>query len=188
MTSPAVLLPLDIDLIALTDAVHALDPDLWVPHFNTTYYTGDWSGLALRSVNGESGRLYPDPTASGHYADTELLTELPAFVATLELFRCELLAVRLLRLGPNSHIREHTDLDLSIEDGEARIHVCLVSDHSVTFCLDNAQVPMKPGEAWYLDLNLPHSVENNGLAPRIHLVVDCVVNDWLRQLIEQHAR
>jgi hypothetical protein len=40
---------------------------------------------------------------------------------------------------------------------------------------------MKEGECWYLNFNLPHRVKNSGTADRIHLVIDCVVNDWLLQ-------
>jgi hypothetical protein len=42
---------------------------------------------------------------------------------------------------------------------------------------------MAAGEAWYLDLNLPHSVTNHGPTDRVNLVVDCVVNDWLDALL-----
>ena len=38
---------------------------------------------------------------------------------------------------------------------------------------------MQPGEAWYLNFNLPHSVANRGTTDRIHLVIDCVMNPWL---------
>ena len=49
--------------------------------------------------------------------------------------------------------------------------------YSTTDWLNGAPVPMQLGEAWYLNLNLRHRVENVGSAARIHLVVDCVVND-----------
>jgi hypothetical protein len=51
--------------------------DDWVPHFNTGYYEGDWSGAALRSVGGVASQLYPDPTAQEAYADTPLLARCP---------------------------------------------------------------------------------------------------------------
>ena len=39
---------------------------------------------------------------------------------------------------------------------------------------------MLEGEAWYLNFNLKHSVRNHGVSERIHLVIDCIANDWLR--------
>jgi quercetin dioxygenase-like cupin family protein len=55
----------------------------------------------------------------------------------------------------------------------------------VEFLLQGRRIEMREGEAWYLDLNLPHAVANRGRTDRIHLVVDCVVNDWVRALLEQ---
>jgi hypothetical protein len=53
----------------------------------------------------------------------------------------------------------------------------------VEFVLNQVRVIMNEGECWYLNLNEPHHVTNRGAADRIHLVVDCVVNDWLRDLM-----
>jgi hypothetical protein len=176
-------LPLSFDVAALMAEVASLADSEWVPHFNTGYFTGDWSGVALRSVGGHAGRLYPDPTATLDYADTPLLDEHPALRSALDMFECPLLAARLLRLGPDSRIREHTDFDLGIDDGEARVHIVLTTNDEVTFWLDGEPVPMEIGDAWYLNLNLKHRVENAGTTNRIHLVVDCVVNDWFRDIV-----
>ena len=43
---------------------------------------------------------------------------------------------------------------------------------------------MQEGECWYLDLSLPHRVQNRSNVDRIHLVVDCLLNDWLRAIID----
>ena len=65
-----------------------------------------------------------------------------------------------------------------------RIHVPLSTGPGVEFLHDGERVDMAEGEAWYLDLNLRHSVVNRGEEPRIHLVIDCVVDDWLRSVLE----
>ena len=91
--------------------------------------------------------------------------------------------MRFLRLGPGSRIREHTDLDLGFDDGEVRIHVPISTDPGVEFLHDAERVDMGEGEAWYLDLNLRHAVVNARPAPRVHLVIDCVVDEWLREVI-----
>ena len=46
---------------------------------------------------------------------------------------------------------------------------------------------MAEGELWFLNFNKYHSVDNRSRVDRIHLVVDCVINDWLRQLLEGSA-
>ena len=49
--------------------------------------------------------LYPDPTAQGAFADTDVLRRCPALAAAVASLECELLAVRLLRLGPGAKHR-----------------------------------------------------------------------------------
>ena len=176
-------LPLWFDAAGLQADANALSPGDWIPHFNTRYYEGDWSGAALRAVGGVADRLYPDPTAGDQFADTPVLERCPNARAALAAFRCPLLAVRFLRLGPRSRIREHSDYNLSVDDGEVRIHVPVTTNAGVEFHLDRSPVDMAPGEVWYLDLNLRHAVVNAGSVPRVHLVVDCVVDDWMRELI-----
>lgn len=172
-------LPVEVDVAAVEREVWALPDEAWLPHFNTRLYRGDWSGVALRTVGGAPGALYPDPNASGEWLDTPILADLPAVSAALERIRCPLLSARLLRLGPGASIGAHTDLDLSYDDGEVRLHVPIVTSPDVTFLLDGERIEMAAGECWYLDLNHTHEVRNDGDRPRIHLVVDARVNPWL---------
>ena len=175
-------LPLSFDPDHLKADLARLQSDEWIPHFNTRYYEGDWSGISLRAVGGRAGQLYPDPTATDDYADTPILARCPYFQDVLAAFHCPLTSVRLLKLAARSSIREHKDYKLGFEDGEMRIHVPVVTNPDVAFFLAGEQVIMPEGEAWYLDLNLPHRVENHSDIDRIHLVIDCVVNDWAREL------
>lgn len=43
---------------------------------------------------------------------------------------------------------------------------------------------MNPGECWYMDFTLSHRVINRSDFDRVHLVMDCDVNSWLRQIFE----
>jgi len=177
-------LPLLFDPAPLQADVAALPADDWVPHFNTSYYEGDWSGVALRSVGGVARALYPDPNPKGAWEDTEILGYCPALAAAVAAFRCEKTSVRLLRLGPGASVREHTDYNLGYEDGEVRIHVPVQTNPDTVFELEGRPVEMLPGESWYLDLNLRHRVANHGTEQRVHLVLDCLVNDWVSRTLE----
>lgn len=153
----------------------------WTPHFNTQYYDGDWSGIALRAVKNAHVELYPDPTASDGYVETAMLARCPYAKQVLSVFECELETARFLRLSAGSIIREHRDHKLGYEDGIVRIHIPVVTHPLVDFTLGGERVSMLPGEAWYLNFNMPHSVRNGSKIDRVHLVVDCVLNDWLRE-------
>ena len=175
----SLLLPVSFTPERLLEELDRIRPDEWVPHFNNRIYEGEWSGVALRSVGGKPDTLYPDPTATGAYADTEMLQRCPYYREVLATFQCPFTAVRLLRLKAGSNIREHRDYKLGYEDGEVRLHVPVVTSPDVTFFLDGQAVPMNVGECWYVNVNLPHRVDNRSRTDRIHLVMDCVVNDWL---------
>jgi quercetin dioxygenase-like cupin family protein len=175
--------PVSFDASALRAGVDALTEGAWTEHFNRAYYQGDWSALPLRSIGGATGQIYPDPAASpSSYAATPLLAASPAFEQALATFRCPQRAVRLLRLRPGARIREHTDLNLAYDYGEIRLHVPIVTNPAVEFCLAGNRIVMSEGDCWYVNFTLPHSVYNGGSAARVHLVIDCVVNDWIEAL------
>lgn len=174
-------LPMSFDPDRLKAELAHFQPEDWIPHFNTRYYEGDWSGIALRAVGGKAGQLYPDPTSTD-FADTPMLARSPYLQEVLAAFQCPLTSVRLLKLAARSNIREHKDYNLGFEDGEMRVHIPVVTNLDVAFFLDGERVIMQEGEAWYLDLNLKHRVENQSDTDRIHLVIDCMIDDWGRQL------
>lgn len=180
-------LPISFDAAALARDVAALPAEAWTAHFNAGYHDGGWSGVALRSPGGDARRLYPDHQGVEPQVDTPLRAACPAVDAVLGQFGSALRGARLLRLAPGGCIREHRDYGLSFENGEARLHVPVSSEAGVEFYLDGELVPMEPGECWYLNLDLPHRVQNFGARDRVHLVLDCVVDDWLRRQVPDAA-
>ena len=90
---------------------------------------------------------------------------------------------RLLRLGTQARIREHTDFNLGYEDDEIRVHIPVATNPQVEFYLNGSRVQMNAGECWYLNFNLPHRLYNGGTTgPACTLVIDCSVNAWVRNL------
>ncbi|HEY0003430.1 MAG TPA: aspartyl/asparaginyl beta-hydroxylase domain-containing protein [Pyrinomonadaceae bacterium] len=172
--------PFIFDPLGLRADLEKISPDEWIPHFNRAYYEGEWSAAALRSIGGVSTQIYPDPAAQQPFADTQLLDRCPYLREVLQTFECPQQSVRLLRLRAGSSIREHKDYNLGFEDGEVRLHIPVRTDSAVEFFLAGERVLMNEGETWYLNFNLPHRVENRSTQDRVHLVIDCTVNDWLR--------
>ena len=175
-------LPLKFDPAPLQQDLAQIKKEEWRPHFNTGYFEGEWSGVALRSIAGVSTQLYHDRHSLGAIADTEILNRCPNLRSVLAAFACPMTSVRLLKLAAGAYIKEHSDYDLSFSDDEVRLHIPIVSNPEVKFFLDAEQVEMKEGECWYLDFTLPHWVKNDSAVDRIHLVIDCQLNDWLRNL------
>jgi hypothetical protein len=180
-------LPLDFDPAALARDLDRIAPGQWTPHFNTRDYEGEWSGLALR---GPAGATHPVLLLSANpgtkeWADTELLASCPYFAEVLATLRCPLLSARLLALAPGAAIKEHRDPALELADGEVRLHIPVRTNAAVEFYLDGERVRLGVGETWYLNVSRRHRVCNRGRDPRVHLVVDCVVDDWLRELVQR---
>jgi hypothetical protein len=163
------------------------EAEAFVRHFNIHMYEGDWSALPLRSLGGRSGQIFPDPDADEGFADTVLLDRCPYVREVLGRFECPLLAVRFLKLRAGSIVREHRDFALDYEDGEVRLHVPVRTNPQVEFVVDGRRVDMAEGSLWYVNVNLPHRVANHGATDRVHLVIDCEVNDWLRGWFEREA-
>jgi mannose-6-phosphate isomerase-like protein (cupin superfamily) len=157
----------------------------WLPHFNKVHYSGTWDVLPLRSVSGNKDSLFAETMNKGRFEDTDHLSAFPEIKKLLNSLNCPLLSARLLNLKAGSAIKKHRDFELSFENGEARLHFPIVTNKRVSFCLNDEFIEMKPGECWYINANLPHHAINEGHTDRIHLVIDCVVNDWLKDLFEK---
>lgn len=183
-------LPFAFDPAQLAADLARVTADGWIDHLVKRNYEGDWTVLPLRIPAGATHpvmMIYADPTAT-QFEDAPALARTPYFRHVLERFACPLQTVRLMRLAPGSRIREHRDHDLAAEYGAARIHVPVTTGPEVDFLLNGRRVAMTPGSAWYLRLSDPHSVANRGAADRVHLVIDCVVDDWLATLLHDAAQ
>jgi quercetin dioxygenase-like cupin family protein len=173
-------LPLRFDIAPMYAEIAALGNACWRAHFNTGYHDGGWSGVAMRVYDGDATTLYNDPAATAPAIDTPLAARCPAIAAALSALECPIRSVRLLRLAPGAVIREHRDAGLRYEEGEARLHIPIATNAEVEFVLDGDRHVMEAGECWYVNVDLPHRVNNRGTTERIHLVIDCVVDAWLR--------
>ena len=178
----AALLSLQFDPLGLQEDYSRIGTGEWVAHFNTHYFSGDWSGIPLHAQPNSRSPLLVGKEPSD-YDPSGIKKLYPHLNTVIEAFQCPLRSVRLLKLSAGSIIREHQDYDLGYESGEVRIHVPVLTNPQVEFYLDNKRIVMNSGECWYLDLHRPHRVYNRGSTDRIHLVVDCVLNDWLRDII-----
>ncbi|KAF2509218.1 aspartyl/asparaginyl beta-hydroxylase domain-containing protein [Flavobacterium zhairuonense] len=176
-------LPIIFSIEKLQNDLAICENELWTPHFNTYRYEGNWTSVSLRSQSGQVNDITSFPNKE--YINTDLLECCHYFKEIMDWFQCEKEAVRLLRLGPNSEIKEHVDNDTSYEDGFFRIHVPILTNSEVFFYVDKKLVPMKMGECWYANFQLPHSVENKSSEPRIHLTLDCIRNEWSDKLFAQ---
>ncbi|MGE9314953.1 aspartyl/asparaginyl beta-hydroxylase domain-containing protein [Niabella sp. CJ426] len=157
----------------------------WKAHFNTSHYQGEWTVLPLRAPGGKY-HIVPDLMMEQNYADTAHMKYFPSVNSLLRSFGCPVQSVRFLNLKAGACIKPHRDRELAFEMGEARLHFPIITNPDVAFFVEDNRLNMQAGECWYINANLTHQVHNNGNTDRVHLVVDCLVNDWLRELFS-HA-
>jgi len=161
----------------------------WAAHLNTYHYTGSWTVLSLRSPGGRHDNIIPEllGNATG-FNDTIHMDDFPSVKKLLSGFNCPILSARFLNLQAGAVIRQHRDMQLALEKGEARLHFPVITNPGVEFYCEDDRICLNEGECWYLNANLPHRVANHGNADRIHLVVDLTVNDWLTGLIHSSTQ
>lgn len=182
-------LPFSFDPERLRADLDRLELNAWTRHYVPQNYEGDWSVLPLRFAKGATHpikMIYADPTAT-EFVDGPKLAASPYLTEVLASFECPMHAARLMRLTPGSVIKEHNDHDLAADWGKARIHIPITTNPGVEFMLNDIPVAMEPGSAWYLRLADPHRVGNHGTEDRVHLVIDCEVNDWLTDKLRAAA-
>lgn len=161
----------------------------WVDHVNRRDYAGGWDVLALR-CHCEYVDAHPilqsfAMESDGEWQNLPVLKACPAIDEFLQSLQCPLKAVRLMRLKAGAEIKPHRDRGLSLEYGEARLHLPLQTSNKIHFFVNGREVPMGAGELWYINADQEHSVKNCGDEDRINLVIDCEANKWLKSAITQ---
>lgn len=158
-------------------------------HLNVAdYHDGGWSALALHSLHGGTG---PEALRWGgwgaDYRPAPVLEHTPYFREVLDGLLCPKHRVRILRLAPGTKIHTHRDDGDGWAIRKVRLHIPIITNDDVHFYVDEKRVVMQPGELWYCDFTHPHRVHNASDVGRVHMVVDCAVNDWLRSLFPHES-
>jgi mannose-6-phosphate isomerase-like protein (cupin superfamily) len=182
-------LPLQFDPAQMLKELETLESErVWITHPDyTVAKAGDWTAIALVSTNGDhtgpdSLRYHGEATA----VPTNLLLRAPYLLSVFHAFRTKVHRVRLMNLKPGTRIGEHRDYGAqrySLERGFIRVHLPIRTHADVAWKLSGQKIDMQPGEAWYINVCEPHSVENLSTVNRVHMVLDMEVNDWVRGLL-----
>lgn len=173
-------LPFFFDICRLNEDLEKIRDAEWIEHFNTAAYENEWRCVPLRSLDGRQDHILS--LSDVHYKDTNILKRCPYFQEAIDTFECEKTSVRLMELGAGSQIKMHKDKGTLFEDGMARLHVPIITTPDICFTIEDEEVHFAAGHTWYLNADCLHGVSNKSQKPRIHLMLDCIVNPWLERI------
>ncbi len=119
------------------------------------------------------------------FLPNDALKKCPYMLSIFETFKCPIETFRVHSLDAGAAIKKHHDSGYSFEQGKIRLHIPIYTNDKVEILLNDEPVKMKEGECWYCNFNIAHEVKNNGNEPRMHLILDCMVNDWVKGVFEE---
>lgn len=83
-------------------------------------------------------------------------------------------------LDPGAVLHPHRDLTGASMNNRIRFHVPIVTNPGVEFIVNDQKIKMAPGDLWCLDTSYVHSVRNDGEETRIHIIVECNINNKIK--------
>jgi hypothetical protein len=186
-------LPLRFDGARLFEDLARVQEHEWVAHpyseLGGTLFKKGFDHIAvLIADDGAPQNIMPTVTSKREsrkipVLPTPLLGRCSYFKEVLDSFRCDFNIVRLMAMEPGVIVKTHIDAMRTGQYQIARIHVPLVTNPNASLFVQGRQLQPQVGECWYLDAAVPHSVQNLGDARRVHMVMDCIVNDSVNELV-----
>ena len=164
------------DADRLAAEVAALSEAAWRPH--PKGFPGN-DALPLITTDGDPA----SDARCGMMRPTPHLLACPYLMQVLEMLGATWGRARLMRLAGDAEVTPHVDTDYYWRD-HMRVHVPIKTQPTVRFHCGGETVNMAAGECWIFDTWSLHSVENDALQPRIHLVADTIGGDAFLSLME----
>ena len=84
-------------------------------------------------------------------------------------------------LEPGATLHPHRDLTGASMNNRIRFHVPVLTNSGVEFVVNGEKIKMAPGDLWCLDTSYLHSVRNDGVESRVHIIVECNINDVIKK-------
>jgi hypothetical protein len=177
--------PIRFDVERMKAELQVLQKQRWLDHYDRALADG-WTAIPLNSWDGsmdtaESQRL----GTMGQYKRTPIVDQLPYFREILDAFQCPQGRIRVMKLLPGTIIRAHRDIYDEVACyafDQVRLHIPIVTNDKVVFTVGGENLHLRPGRLYYVNFAKVHYVRNDGREPRLHLVMDLKVNDFLRRV------
>jgi hypothetical protein len=177
--------PMQFDLERMRAELKLLDTANWIDHYDKALADG-WTAIPLVTWDGSMDKVESQRIGTlGQYKRTPIAERLPYFRSILDAFDCPHGRIRIMKLMPGTIIRAHRDIYDEVACfafDQVRLHIPIETNDKVVFNVSGKNLKLLPGHLYYVNFAQVHYVRNDGDQPRIHLVMDLGVNDFLRKV------
>ena len=186
----------------ISTKLNALD-NIFANHYSNYNKSKSWSAISLKGFSPDISMIEKPSEMNTkwiaehkdeefHIQKTEMYETFKEEIDEIleKYIGAETQRVRFMRLSPNQgELERHTDQtdkEVGVEDGEImRLHIPIKTNKDVIFNVwdtNNIRLEktMPESTLWYLDMRKPHRALNGGTSERIHLVIDVIVNENIR--------
>ncbi|KAF2108908.1 hypothetical protein BDV96DRAFT_503933 [Lophiotrema nucula] len=148
------------------------------------YQSGGWFTAVLYAPDakdeGNEGTV-----RDGVAKPTTVAENLPCTRQFLDGLGLEYFTVRIARTDPDAWLWEHRDyIELNEDKKRLRLHIPLVSNPRAIMQFSQCSVHLAPGWLWKLDPMVSHAISNTSQESRTHIILDCYVNETLREMLD----
>lgn len=172
----------DAALLAVQQEVLQLD-EHWTNVYSE-YHTGGWQTLSLlNSTSNPSDTVIEDCDP----VETTLLERMPHTRALLRGLGFNYMWARLARLETDSFLLEHRDYQELEDVRRLRLHIPVVVNPFASLVINNTRIHLALGYLWKLNPMHPHAASNFGKEARVHIILDCYVDEALETLVNSET-
>lgn len=144
------------------------------------YHTGGWQTLSLWNRSSKPGDTVIEDCEP---VETSLLENMPVTRDVLRGLGFRYMWVRLAKLQVNAFMHEHRDYQELKNVRRLRLHLPIITNPFSSIVIDHTRVHLALGYVWKLNPIHRHAASNFGKEPRIHIIMDCYVDDALDALV-----
>lgn len=144
------------------------------------YHTGGWQTLSLlNSTSRPTDTVIEDCQP----VETSLLARLPETRALLRGLDFRYMWARLAKLEVNAFMHEHRDYQELKNVRRLRLHIPVITNPFSSIVIDRTRIHLALGYVWKLNPVHRHASANFGKEARIHIILDCYVDEVLDALV-----
>jgi Aspartyl/Asparaginyl beta-hydroxylase len=151
----------------------------WTRVYNDYHSGGWWTLSLLNNTSNPHDALIEDCVPK----ETSLLAKMPVTKAFLQNLGLKYMWVRLAKLEPNSFMWEHCDYQELQNVQRFRLHVPIITTPDSTLIINVAKIHLNAGYIWKLNPTHRHASGNLGSEARIHILMDCYLNEALENML-----